>query len=501
MHLVLPRVRGRGRWFSCICDWSKRVRFLSIRPTSLAALTGVLGLGAGCQHYEARPLDLDMHHDAWHARSADDASVRAFAAALSCPERPVSFDLSDGLSLTEAEIVALVYNPDLRLARLRAGVAAATVEHADVWADPEFSLDFLRVTEAVSDPWVITPGLALTIPISGRLEAERARADAALRMALIDVAEQEWMSRLELRRAWIRWSSAVLRAEEIQRLLTTIEPLVSGMARLAESGELRATEAGLFAIEQAGQMQSLLKARGEAAEWSQRIRMLMGLSPDAPVDCNPTLLVDPGGQIDPGDRAAGHLGLAGLREAYEVAEMTLLREIRRQYPDLVIGPLYEQDQGQSRIGLFGGLPLPIFNANRQAIAEAKAERDVARAAFEIAYEHVVGSLAATRARREAITERRQLLERDSVPLVDRQLASAKRLFELGEGGGLVLLESIVQAGQARLALIDARASESLSMTDVAGLGPPPSNTAAYAQPEVPEEAAPVPAAYQLEVVP
>jgi len=463
------------------------VASLSFGPTCAAALLGVLALAAGCQHYEPRPLDLDGHSDAWRGRAAGDDSVRAFADQLAVLGQSSGFDLSDGLDLAEAEVVALVYNPDLRLARLRVGVAAATVEHAEVWADPEFSLDFLRVTEAVADPWVITPGLALTIPISGRLEAEKARADAALRKSLIEVAEEEWATRLRLRRAWAQWSAAVFRGEQIEALLATIEPLALSTGRLARAGELPSTEAGLFAIEQATQRQALTHARGEATEWLHRIRMLIGLAPDAPLQCTPTLYSQAG--RDP--RIADCLGIARLREAYEIAEQTLLREVRRQYPDLVIGPLYESDQGQSRIGFFGALPLPVFNGNRQAIAEARAAREVARAAYEIEYERLAGSLAVMRARLETARAARKAMEGDVVPLVDRQLDAARRVFELGEGGTLVLLESLVQAGRVRLALIDARLSEMLATTDVASLsvpagvpGPQPSVSPAVSEPVI-----------------
>lgn len=430
----------------------------------------VLALNSGCQHYEPRPLNLEAHRDAWRLRSADDASVRSLAEKLSRPTQPSEYNPDDGLSLAEAEILALVYNPDLRLARLRVGIAAAGVQHAEIWTDPEFSLDFLRVTESVSDPWVITPGLALTIPISGRLEAEKARADAALRLSLIEVAEQEWRTRIDLRGVWAKWSAAVLRAQELDSLLNTVEPLVKSTAQLAEVGELAPTEAGLFAIEQANLLQMLIQARGEAEATSQHIRTIIGLSPAAPLDCIPSLIPS-----DTKSEAAvsGGLSLARLREAYEVADMTLLREIRRQYPDLVIGPLYETDQGQSRLGFFGAVPIPIFNANRQAIATAKAEREVARAAFEVEYERAAGALAAGSARLNAVSKQRQMLETDLVPLVDTQLQSAQRLFQLGEGSLLILLESIMQAGKTRMALIDVREHEALACIDVSALHAPP----------------------------
>ena len=41
-------------------------------------------------------------------------------------------------------------------------------------------------------------------------------------------------------------------------------------------------------------------------------------------------------------------------------------------------------------------------------------------------------------------------------MIDRQLQDATRLVELGEGGGLVLLDSLVRACDARLDLIEIR---------------------------------------------
>ncbi|MFG0252277.1 MAG: TolC family protein [Phycisphaerales bacterium JB038] len=461
------------------------------RSAIAAAFTGIALLLAGCQSYQSKPLDLPAHRQAWLDRTPADESVQAFAESLQEPSEPATFDPSDGLSLAEAEIVALMFNPDLRLARLRAGVASATAEHAGLWEDPQFSIDVLRITENVSTPWVVTPGLSFTIPLSGRLEVEKQRAEASLRAEFTRVAEQEWETRVELRRAWLRWSAARLRAERTEALLASIESLVESTAKLAEAGELPRTEATLFTIEQSSQARALLRYRGEAAETEQHLRMLMGLSPLAPLDLEPTLVgVDLPEAIRCEAFAECNLTLERLREEYMVAERALEREIRKQYPDLTLGPLYENDQGQSRIGLLGAIPLPILNANKQGIAEADAERELARAAFETEYEQVAGLLAAVRARYETLHDQRSLYEAEIVPLVDRQLADARRLLELGEGGGLVLLESLTRVQETQMDLIEARLRESLTVTELAGLiGPPPptSNdpeTEAYSTDEV-----------------
>ncbi len=54
---------------------------------------------------------------------------------------------------------------------------------------------------------------------------------------------------------------------------------------------------------------------------------------------------------------------------YEVAEASLRLEVRRQYPDIQLGPALGMEDGQGRGGVGFSVPLPILNANRRGIAE------------------------------------------------------------------------------------------------------------------------------------
>jgi cobalt-zinc-cadmium efflux system outer membrane protein len=468
------------------------------RPALIAALSGAAVMLAGCQSYQSRPLDLTTHRDGWLARTPGDEPVRAFAERLAESGEPSIFDLSDGLTLAEGEIVALVFNPDLRLARLRAGIAAATAEHAGLWDDPQFGLDFLSLTENASNPLVVAPGLSFTIPISGRLEAGKARADASLAAELTRVAEQEWQTRVEVRRAWLCWSAARLKAEQTERLLASIDSLVASTAKLAEAGEIMRTEAALFTIEQATRRQALLRFRGDAAEAEHGLRSLLGLAPEAPLELVPTIVIDLATDNLTADAMVQQsLTLARLRDEYEVAEQTLRREVREQYPDLTIGPVAEFDRGDTLLGISLALPIPILNANKQGIAEAHAERDFARAAFETAYERLAGSLAATRVRLANICAQREIIETSIAPMVDRQLADAQNLLQIGEGGTLVLLESLSRVGQTQMGLIDARLDESLVLAELSFLvGPPSAATIAPSNPQSHAEADPAPATHE-----
>lgn len=438
---------------------------------------GVLGFGllavlvAGCQTYEPRPLDAPAHRQAWHARSLDDPALRAFLDDREAEREPppVAFDPSDGLSLDEARLVALVFNPDLRLARLRVGKAAADAELAGLWTDPQFQFTVLRVTESVPNRWVATPGLAIPLPWSGRLDAERDRASAALSASDLAVREAEWQLAWDLEQQWIRWTALGRRETETERLLLALDAFVDTTARLVEAGEIPRTEAALFRVEHASRSNGLRRLRGDLAAAEQGLRALMGLAPDAPVELTP-------GFAD-ADRAAaddsaeprspdGHPSLARLRVEYDAAEETLRREVAEQLPDLWLGPQYESDAGQRRLGLLGWINLSLWNLNAGPIAQARVDRELARAAFETAYERLVGRHAVARARAHGLVDQRADLEASLLPLVERQLEDAHELLRLGEGSSLLLLESLTRAFGARLDLIDLRAAEALAHAEV-----------------------------------
>lgn len=459
---------------------------------------GLIAVGlllSACQVYEPRPLDLQSHRNEWRDRLANEAAVATFVNDLQTRNHTglARFDLSDGLSLPEAELVAMVFNPDLRLARLRAGFAEASAEHTGRWDDPNLSIDLLRITENVSNPWIITPGLSVTLPISGRLAAQKQQADAAARVELTRVAETEWAARHELRVAWWAWSANLLRLEETRRVLDTLASLVDATSRLAEAGEMPRPEAALFGIEQARLRQAVRGLEAEQVGSEHRLRAMMGLSPNAPLKLEPArptirLPDDPSADLV----ASRNLTLARLEEAYEVAEQTLLLEIRKQYPDLTIGPQYESDQGQSRIGLIAGVPIPLFNANRQGIVEARVERELARAEYETTYERLANTLAMSLDRVTAVQDQRDALERVFVPMVDQQLLDARKTLDLGEGGGLVLLESLVRTHEAKLDLIDIWLSEAEAVLEVHRLlGPePPPHHAEQPATEIKQEVQP-----------
>jgi outer membrane protein TolC len=450
-----------------------------IIPRALSTVIGSATLWAtGCQSYQPRPLDLPAHIDAWRSRRPESAEVAAFAQQLA--QRDIGagspFDASNGLSLREAEIVALVFNPDLRLARLRAGVTAAAEENAGLWDDPVIGVDIERIVESVAEPWVIASTIGFTLPISGRLEAAKSLAGAEHEAALHQVALEEWQTIERVRLAWLEWSALRLRRELADANVGQLDQITSAAGRLVRAGEMDRTQAALFDLELARRRNESRRYAGQQREAEAVVHGLLGLAPETRLEFIPTVSIEP--RIASASEIEVVLAetsprLALRRAEYEAAERTLALEVRKQYPDLSIGSGYASDEGQSRVLLGLHAPLPILNANRQAIAEARAEREVARAAFETQYERLVIDVARSIAQLETARSIREDLEANVVPLADRQLDDAGRLAELGELDPLVLLDSVVRGHDTRLSLIDARLSESQAAVAIDEIVGPP----------------------------
>ena len=144
----------------------------------LVAALAVLPLLEGCRTYQPKPVDLDAAERAFDGREPaallSTPSLAEFARALGeGPERTSSFDPSDGLSIDEAAAVALVFNRDLRLARLEAGVVRASAENAGLWRDPVLGVDLSDVLAGTANGLEAVVSVGLTLPLSGRLELEK----------------------------------------------------------------------------------------------------------------------------------------------------------------------------------------------------------------------------------------------------------------------------------------------------------------------------------------
>jgi outer membrane protein TolC len=442
---------------------------------------------AGCQSYKREGLDLAAHSSAFHARAVDAPEVLAFAASLTPAERSpgAALDPTDGVSSFEAEIVALVFNAELRLARLRANVVRATAENSGLWDDPTLGVDVVRIIQSTPEPWKLFATVGLTLPISGRLEIEKQKAGLDHAAELARVAQSEWNTRLAVRRAWTEWSALRAHAATTAEFLARIDQVLAVVERLEAAEEMARTEARLFRIERATRRSDLELLEARTEESALRLLQLMGLSPDAAIRLE-AAGVGPAGR-EPGWEASvtrerierGNPAVLVVTIEHEAAEKALELEVRRQYPDLQIGPGYGREDGQDQALLGLSLPVPVLNGNRRGIAEARARRELARATAETTLEQLLSAHRAAQLRLRAAMRQRASLETELVPLVDAQYADARHAAQLGEVNVLLLLETMTRQQEMKARLIAARREEALAEIELEALvGPAPAPSSA-----------------------
>jgi outer membrane protein TolC len=458
-----------------------------LRPGAAALSAALLLSLVGCKTYERSTLDLDRTQREYLLRALEGPEL----AELNLRMQPgdVAFDPSDGISLAEAEAIALVFNRDLRAARLAAGVTQASADNAGLWRDPVLGVDLTKIVSGASQGVEAIVSVGFTLPISGRLELEKNRLGAEHAAELARVAALEWNTIAALRRAWTERVGMARAVEATRDVLQRVEQVTAIVDRMEQAGELARIEARLFRIEDAKLRSRLALLESDLARASHAVEAILDLPPAAGRVFSREFASS--ARLAPESRDAA---LAAIRDTnpavlvaradYETAERTLEEEIRKQWPDLDLAPGYGEQDGDREFVLGIGVVLPVLNGNRAGIAMAEAKREAARGRAESELRRVLGALLAAEERLAQSVGRREALEKMLVPLVEAQYAETREVARLGEVKTLVLLESLKQQLEARNEVTAARREEALAAIDVDELlGPPqPATTDEGSQP-------------------
>jgi len=439
-------------------------------------LVAVFSALFSCQSYTPEPLQVDAHRERWLAHSVDPEAVEASASTTSLADRlaaPSRLDLTDGITLAEARLLALALNPELRLERAAASRAGVLAAHAGLLADPQLAAQVQHIAESVPDPWVVGLGVEFELPLTDERDARVARATAGVAVAERTLLEAEWRVWSEAELLWIEWVRLSERERHIREQAEVLSAFASSIAGLVDAGELDRVEAGLFELEAARLSLEGEEARStrDSREWE--LRALMGLHAEAEVQLVPGAL--PLTALPSVDLAAlpdTSPELMRLRAEFDAAEAALRLAVAQQVPNPSLGPLLEVDEGQTRFGIGGVLALPIWNANRAAIAAARVDRELARTRYEVAFERLALELQAAhdRAARE-----QQLAERthdELQPLAADQMRRATELLQLGESNPIALFESLSLALRVELLATDRRATAATSRAHYLALAGP-----------------------------
>lgn len=340
-------------------------------PGVLLIITGI----TGCAAYQAKPLNMTstMPHEVPH--------LVIDARRMPLPELASHrFDPSDGLDMTETAMLAVVNNPDLKLARDDAGIARAQAFAAGLLPDPQLSIGADFPTNGPSDlTSAYSFGLSYDVGALLLRSSVRKAARSAREKTDLNLLWQEWQVVGQARLLFVRdrEMSALMGVLQENRALFA-ERLRHAEAAFQDGNAVMNTvSADATALQDVEkQVHELTR---EATRNRYALNLLLGLAPEVKL----TLVGD--GSFPAIDEAAIRVRLArladfrpdlmALKAGYESEDQRLRQAILGQFPALNIGLTRGRDTSNIHTIGFGiTLSLPVFDRNRGHVAIEEATR-------------------------------------------------------------------------------------------------------------------------------
>ena len=359
---------------------------------------------AGCRSYEPNPID-------WKAEAqAGTTNVVRIS------------------SVEDAAVLALVGNRELNALRLKAGGSSDVAKETGWWEDPELDFDFMRIVNPSDNPFLGGGSIAFTIPLSGALALDEKAAAAYAAADAADILAAEGDVAAEARQAAIRLNALRKRGGMLAawRDDARAERARANVERLHDAGEVATSDLARLHRRMHALRHEIMENAKETAAAEIAFLRLLGLRPGCRIELALQVAADIAklsAQDDP-LRLVEHPKVQAALVRLGGAEHALHAEIRRQYPDLKLGPAYSNEEGLDRFGIVAGVTLPLWNRNRKGIAEAEGSRDEARLSAIDVWRSLVCDAAETRANLA------RLLEHPPVPSSERE--HTDKLADAGE---------------------------------------------------------------------
>ncbi len=322
------------------------------------------------------------------------------------------------LTLSEAQETAAAANPAVKAARAALKQKRAQLLKASL-PDPELA------AEKTSDGEDSEAGLSQTLPLSGRLSAEKDAARAEIEGAELEVELARVAIKAETRKLF---HSAAIAEEKVrfgEKNATFALELLNKVEERVLSGKLSNTDLIRARIELDKARLRRSEAETELLELKSSLNRFMGKDPTGTAELEADTETFHINGPATGAATAGRLDLRILRSRKSAAGLLLKAEKRRRrIPDLTLGAATVKSGGENSSKLSLGLALPLWGSSRGAVMDAEGNSDglaaeLEAAGLDAAHELTISAAALNLARQKAQVLQKNL---DSVHEL-RRLAS------------------------------------------------------------------------------
>ncbi len=331
---------------------------------------------AGCATYEPKPLEV-------HPTMLDAVPhITVDTSEMPLPElRAHPFDPSHGLDMTDVAILAVLNDPDLKLARDDAHVAHAQAFAAGLLPDPQFTSEIDQPGPKVpgSDTPAFNFGLSFDVGSLIFGPAKRRSAEAAAQQTDLNLLWQEWQVVAQARVLFAQSISNERLLKVLQENRDILQSRYDHTQTALAKGLITADVAIADLSALAGIESQIHSTESDLNSSRAQLAALLNVKPTVKLDLTGPvqlpLLDDARVRAILPDLPARRPDLLALKAGYESQDQTYRAAILQQFPDIVIGLNRQRDT--SRVystGMLVNFTLPLFDRNRGNIAVALATR-------------------------------------------------------------------------------------------------------------------------------
>ncbi len=366
----------------------------SHHPFGIAA---ALSLGCAlnsCVHYSPRILAPAVSDRAYRQRSLNDLGLAAFVHTV----RPGAIWQTQTMDLADASLVAAYFNPSLEIARSQLRTAEAGIVTAGGRPNPELAAGGGYETSPEA-PVILRFQLSLIIETARKRSYRILEATKLADAARIGLNEASWRVYSQLRDAWMDHLASLDSEEAFRRKSQNRAEAASLIQARFSAGEVSRPQWDAERIQASRAMVALRAAEGQVIDTRIRLASAMGLPAAALAHLEMVKESDSPPSLEalsiPQVQRAGLLNRLDVQRSlleYAAAEARMQLEVARQYPDIQLNPGYDFDEGHHKFTFGPTFPVPVWNRNRGAIADADARRREAEARFLALQSQVVGEL-------------------------------------------------------------------------------------------------------------
>lgn len=406
-----------------------------MKSLPLFAGLGLTAFLSSCSVYKSAPIDLNAEEASWK----QDSRVNNYTS----------------VTRTQARQIGLVMNPDLNKARLKLASSHDVAKQSGWWNDPAFSWDIEQVLQ--KSTLNMAGSLGFTIPVTGlpALEKQVAEQYKEADFWTLRQTELDFLSSLD--QAWNKLAVTQRRKSLIRKRLETLNKENGMIEKLIGAGEVEFSSRQVASQRMNDAIRELQTTAETELEQKMELVRLMGLHPSAAQKLQfPT---GEGFRIPAAIAAPSPSALTASPKikaqmaAYATTETLLKTEIRRQYPELELGPSFTRDDGEKEVGGEIGFNLPLWNRNRKAIAEARGTRDMSRQeTVQLWKTELFNARQLDASQQMMLRHCRTELQR--MEAFSSSVQTMEKLHGIGEASLLELAENRHQLYESRLAFLD-----------------------------------------------